>query len=123
MPNQRGSAENGSSFQYTVTGQCQRYHEYESRPRKRATVLSSTYATGPAPAPPRGRGAAVPITGIAVAHPGWPVPSSTRRNDATINPNETALVAAIQCSLFRSATVEIASSAPAPNSQARVGSV
>src|SRR6516165_971399 len=108
----------------TRTGQCQRYHEYDNRPRNWHGERSSTV-----PAPRRGAAlpptstATVPTTGTSAAVPGNSVLAENANTDQTIaaNPHHVR-VAATDGRRRDNCAAPNAINAPAMSSHARDGS-
>src|SRR6516164_11054450 len=105
------------------SGQCQRYHEYDTRPTTCMGDVRST-RTGPRPrsgAPPAAMIAAAPSTGTKAAVPGNGVEAVKKRTDYKIMPRPSQPSSGAP--LLRATTgAPRAMSPPTANSQARVGS-
>src|SRR5580693_2086439 len=106
------------------TGQCHRYHEYETRPTAR---IAGWHNTRPAPMAPVAQPppitSAVPSTGMSAAVPGYGVLGPSWVQVSTINaspPHPT--IAAGSSGSRRHCRIERATRPPTANSQARVGS-
>ena len=108
----------------TCTGQCHRYHEYETRPTAR---IGGNARTRPTPragaAQPAPITSAVPSTGTSAAVPGYGVVAPSRVQPSRISPRpaQPATAAGSGESRRHWATVR-ATTPPTANSQARVGS-
>src|SRR5688572_28836799 len=106
----------------TMTGQCQRYREYEMRPKYCAGEVSSRETGEKTPPVPRPtRTSAAPMVGSNAAYPGKAVPAENRNADNRMQTMPATPATGFQRSGRRdhSGTVS-ASKPPKANSQARV---